>query len=445
MRKFLLMALCVTLVPAFASAATQRIVTVKGSGGNYTSLQAAIAGEAKNLVALDRQLTIQCYASAAPDTTQVQVFSSDGWVTDSTHYLRIVVPLSERHSGAFDPTKYYRVMNMYELGVWVLGVPYTRIEGLQFYVSQQNYWPSYPIQLAQCQNCLIDGVLIDAWFGYTGPRHGIHLTVAGGSEVRNTIIYGAWESGIGIYWEPVTISNVTIVNKGLNGNAPYGIDWSTNGATGHVFRNVYCGGATVSCFFGPSGSVTMTKTVSSDTTGTIPNVSLAAAALVNDTGPMIDMHLQPNSLLRGVGVDLSASFTTDCAGLTRTLPWDIGACAFVPSGPPPTPNENFIRALYRDLLSRAPTTSELQQGLSQLSGGLSRFAYVQNVCASADGTVRITNMVQSLVLNNVYQSFLQRAPTAGDVSFGDGQLHSPLTQVLVNILASDEYFQRAQP
>src|SRR5438105_2119999 len=109
--------LTVALVPSFAFATTRRIVTVRSSGGNYTSLAAAITGERKNLVALDEQLTIQCYSSAAPDTAQVQIFDTDGWVTDSTHYIDIVVPPSERHTGKFDPTKYYRVMNMYELGI----------------------------------------------------------------------------------------------------------------------------------------------------------------------------------------------------------------------------------------------------------------------------------------------------------------------------------------
>lgn len=444
MKRFVLIVISILLVSAFAFATTQRTVTVKGSGGDYTSLAAALTGEAKNLVALDRQLTIECYASAAPDTPEAHVWASDGWVTDSTHYVRITVPLSERHQGKFDTSKYHRVMNMYELGIWVLGVPYTRIEGVQFYVSASNYWTSYPIQLAQCENCFIDGVLIDGWFGLYGPRHGLHLTVAGGSEVRNTIIYGAWEAGIGVYWEPVTINNVTIVDQGLYSNALYGIDWGTNGGTGHVIRNVYCGGASVACYNGPRSAVTMTNDYASDNTGTVNNISLANAAFGNISNSLIDLNIQASSALRNGAVDLSSSFTNDCAGRTRVVPWDIGACAFVPSGPPPSPDEKFVRAFYLDFLNRAPSSTELQQALSQLGGGVSRSTYVQSVCSSTEGNGKITSMVQALVLNNIYQSYLVRPPTTTEVAAGDAQLHNPLTQVVVSILSSSEYYQRAQ-
>jgi hypothetical protein len=430
------------LLPAFGFAVTQRIVTVQKSGGTYTSLQAAILSEAKDLVGLDRQLTIQCYASAAPDTAEVRIDPSNGWTSDATHYIRIVVPPTERHAGKFDPTKYYRLILDYQDGIYAY-VPYTRIEGVQFAIDQNNFNPGYPLELGYCRNCFVDGVLIDTYYGYYDPRHGIHATVSGGTIIRNSIIYSAWEAGIGLFWEPVTIENVTIVTNGFYGNALYGIDWAVNGSTGHVIRNVYCGGATVSCFHGPASSVTMTTSASSDNTGTSPNVSLAGAAFVNSSGAVPDMNLQASSALRGVGGNLSAEFTNDCAGRTRTA-WDIGACAFVPSGPPPSPNELFARALYRDFLSRAPTTAELQQALSQLGGGVSRSTFVRNLCQTAEGYSKVTSFVQSLVLNILYQSFLNRSPTSGEVSSGDALLHSPLTEVLVSILASDEYFQKAQ-
>ncbi len=38
-----------------------------------------------------------------------------------------------------------------------------------------------------------------------------------------------------------------------------------------------------------------------------------------------DFHLQATSTAIGAGTDLSASFTTDADGLTRTVPWDLGA------------------------------------------------------------------------------------------------------------------------
>lgn len=437
---FLIAALCFSSV---ASAVTVRTVTVMASGGNYTSLAAAITGESKNLVALDRQLTILCYASAAPDTKLVSLSSANGWVTDSTHYIRIVVPTTERHSGVFNSTKYYRIMNDYEEGIVVSGVPYTRIEGLQFYSSETSYTPSYPIELDNSPNCLVDSALIDVWNAYATPRQGIHMTLSGGSTVRNTIIYGAAESAIGVYWDPVIIDNVTLVNASRYNNALYGIDWSVNGGSGHLIRNVYCGGFQSACFNGPASSVTMVTSASSDQTGSIKNVSIANAAFVNPTNEPLSLRIQATSALKGAGTNLSAYFGNDIKGQTRTVPWDIGADQ-TPSGPPPSPNEKWLRALYQDVLGRAPTPTEIQQALGQLSGGTPRSTIVQNLCSTAEGSGRVMSLVQSLVLNSLYQSYLARTPTTLEVSSGDYALHSPLIQVMISILVTDEYYQRAQ-
>jgi hypothetical protein len=433
----------VLLLPALAFGVTQRIVTVKASGGDYTSLEAAIAGEQKSLVALDRQLTIQCYASAAPDTAQVAIDVADGWVTDATHYIDIVVPPSERHVGKFDPTKYYRSLNNWDQGIEVIGVPYTRIEGVQFYVPPTTLYSAYAVQLgSESKNCLVDGILIDSWNAYS-ERHGIHLATAGGSTVRNTIIYGPYAAAIAIYWEPVTVDNVTIIGTGQYGNGSYGIDWSVNGGQGHLIRNVYCGGTTAACFNGPAASVTMITDASSDTTGTIWNVSVASAAFANINGPSIDANIQASSSLTGIGTNLSSAFVNDCAGRIHGAVWDIGACAAQSVGVI-SPNQKWVNALYQNLLGRFPSSTESQQILSQLSLGVSRSTIVQNLCATPEASAKITSMVQGLVLNIFYNTLLARSPTAPEVSFGDTQLHSPFITMLVTILESDEYFQRAQ-
>jgi hypothetical protein len=100
--------------------------------------------------------------------------------------------------------------------------------------------------------------------------------------------------------------------------------------------------------------------------------------------------------------------------------------------------------LYQDLLARAPTAIEVSQALTQLSGGTSRTTIVQNLCAGPEAAGKITALVQGLVLNNFYQAWLARSPTAAEVSSGDGLLHSPFTTIIVTIFASDEYFARAQ-
>ena len=75
--------------------ATVRTVTVKSSGGDYASLNAALSGESGDLVYLDRELHINCYGfeDTAPATT------GTGYTTDATRFIQISIPTAERHDG----------------------------------------------------------------------------------------------------------------------------------------------------------------------------------------------------------------------------------------------------------------------------------------------------------------------------------------------------------
>src|SRR5690242_10769248 len=106
--------------------------TVKPSGGDYTSLSAAEAGEQRDLVAADQIARIECYAMT--DATAVAVA---GWTTDSTRYIEIVAPAGQRHSGKRDTTKYRLISTLSWFQNFVTcSQAYTRFEGLQF--SQPN-------------------------------------------------------------------------------------------------------------------------------------------------------------------------------------------------------------------------------------------------------------------------------------------------------------------
>lgn len=106
--------------------ATNRTVTVKASGGDYTTLSAAIVGEKGDLVSLDRQLTIECYSKQ--DTTAVTIADAD-WVTDVTRYILITTPTSERHQGQLDTTKY--ILQVSGATALTITVPFVRVDGLQ--------------------------------------------------------------------------------------------------------------------------------------------------------------------------------------------------------------------------------------------------------------------------------------------------------------------------
>lgn len=129
------MRLILLLILAFpALAATNRTVTVKTSGGDYTSLAAAIAGEKGDMVALDRQLTIECYAFA--DAGGAALIANADWVTDATRYIHIYVPPAERHSGVWNAAKYY--LQVAGTALRVHATEFVWIDGVQLYSTGDN-------------------------------------------------------------------------------------------------------------------------------------------------------------------------------------------------------------------------------------------------------------------------------------------------------------------
>jgi hypothetical protein len=84
---------------------TERLVTIKSSGGNYTSLSAAEAGEQDDYVSDDVWMHYSCYSME--DATAV-TFS--GSTTDLTRYILVDTPASERHSGKWSASKYRLVV-----------------------------------------------------------------------------------------------------------------------------------------------------------------------------------------------------------------------------------------------------------------------------------------------------------------------------------------------
>lgn len=81
-------------------------VTVAPSGGDYTSLNAALVGNQQNLVSNDKYLEIEITGdwSGGPDSPATY----DSYTTDveTGHYVHIYTSGAARHAGAWDDTKY---------------------------------------------------------------------------------------------------------------------------------------------------------------------------------------------------------------------------------------------------------------------------------------------------------------------------------------------------
>jgi hypothetical protein len=310
---------------------TTRTVTVKGGGaGDYTSLASAEAGEQADLVSLDRLLVIECYASAAGDSSQVTI---NGWTTDSTRYIRIVSPAGERHAGAWDGAKYHLTLSTTGSpgGCITVREDYTRIEYLQ--VRNTNGSPGvFDLCIYnEAGGLRIDGCILRG--GYYGTSLEAHAIL---NHARNTVMYGAAQAGLRIVaasGNPTEADNCTCIG------AVYGVEPSSI-VTYAILKNVYAHGGTKGIFGQgqDGGFVTKVNCMTSDTTATnngggggatncTNSVAHSTANFTNVTSGSEDYRLPSGSALIDAGVDLSGTFTNDVDGTVRPQNsiFDVGA------------------------------------------------------------------------------------------------------------------------
>lgn len=120
--------------------------------------------------------------------------------------------------------------------------------------------------------------------------------VSGGKVYNNTVYGHPRGIVIGSGSSSAVVRNNIVVNNTTN---------IVNTGTGTSFTNNFCNAATTGCMTTAFGN---------------PQFVNAAAA---------DFRLLISSPAREKGADLSAVFTTDFSGLTRTVPWDTGAYKYV--------------------------------------------------------------------------------------------------------------------
>jgi hypothetical protein len=304
--------------------ATIHTVTVKPSGGNYASLNAAEAGEQGDLVSLDRQLDIECYSML--DTTAVVV---DGSITDSTRYIRIYTPSSQRHAGKWGAVGYRLeaaatasyVLNISDNHVWVVGLQiYQTATAQRSAVSTAGVAGIGNILIAEC-------LLRTASTNATVSRGSTLIHPSGTLSIHNSVIYGSpIEAGIYCNGGTLEADNCTIV-----GNATYGVVRTSGTVT---LRNCYSGGNGTDAYSGTMSLTTCAHDTATIFTGSAASIAHSTTNFANVTGGSEDYHLVSGSALIGAGADLSGTFTTDIDGTARSAPWDIGADQYVAAGGP---------------------------------------------------------------------------------------------------------------
>jgi hypothetical protein len=305
---------------------TVRTVTVKPSGGDYTSLSAAEAGEQGDLVSLDRQLDIECYAME--DTAQV---AWGGWTTDATRYIRIFTPASERHDGKWS-TSAYRLRVTSGWGGFftmfdVSDAHFMRIDGLQF-GAEPNEGGSRGAVYAgdQCRvsNCVIYNAPAA---GLTGSS-GLSIAFTGGKAYAwNNIVYlqGTSSGGSGLNASTGNFNHKAVIYN----NTAYGFDKNFTYASGSgatAKNNLAQAGVTAD--YDPRDAGGSSNNLSEDATSPDAALRNKVVSFVNEAG--FDFHLSgSDTAAKDAGADLSAdadlAFSTDIDGDTRSGSWDIGA------------------------------------------------------------------------------------------------------------------------
>jgi hypothetical protein len=282
---------------------------------------------------------IACYADA-PETRPVLV---SGWLTSSTHRLRIFAPVgpelvgtSQRHTGkagggfvirtrkashAVDIASDNVTLEGLEIAEWVNDGDNTSYEGIHvaadgvlladLVVHDEDY-SAVPnpngdaINLngmkaghrVTIRNCAIYNVSRGA-INYQGSE-AIEVEVESCSidQTGLTLAQADGEGGISIKGTAAKVTVVNTISVGSGG----GLDFKSPSGWGSSSNNISSDDSAPG-----SGSLTLTKPV---------DLFLSSGA---------DLHLVSGASAVGQGKDLSSRFTNDFDGQTRSDPWDIGA------------------------------------------------------------------------------------------------------------------------
>ena len=316
--------------------------TVKSSGGDYTSLNAALAGMSGNLTTncggtgSAGILTIECYAMQ--DTTAAS--TGTGYTTSSSYYINITVPAAERHVGKWNGDKYNLITTADSTPALTIAENYTRCLGLQ--LSQNGGYNTR--QCLKVNN--LTGIIIDTCIlkvggtgGASSESFSTSCTATYSVVVVNTIAINPLHTGFqaGEGGSPsVVFYNCTAVSCAYKGFDSY------RGRT--LLKNCVAHSSGNSDYNTGMGDAASTNNASED--GSAPNTNEVSLNGIDLTDIFVDAangdyHLVVDSPLINVGADLhsdtyaantSLASSLDIDGETRSGTWDIGADEYVAAG-----------------------------------------------------------------------------------------------------------------
>lgn len=285
--------------------ANERLRTIMLSGGDYTDLVAAEAGEQGNLVTADEYLVLEYRGdwSSAPDTGSVVI---DGSTTDATRYIEVRTDSANRHAGAWDANKAVLVGDAAAAVIRVADAN-VFLRGLQI---ETNATATYGIG-GTSGAFEVDSCLIDA---SAGAANGC-LGVTGSSTSVLTAKNVATKGGDAGFFRG-TNGSANLYNCTLYG-AALGIEGSTTAVT---LINSLLQGNTADV----DGTLNAASDYNCDEDGSAPGANSITETASFVSAAAFDLHLA--AALSAQGTDLSGSgVTTDFEGDARSATPDIGA------------------------------------------------------------------------------------------------------------------------
>ncbi|MDA3807268.1 MAG: hypothetical protein PF440_05060 [Thiomicrorhabdus sp.] len=325
-----------------ATTITKTVNTV--SGGDFTTMQAAedwFTTNYPDFTSADIAGVITCAGSSA-DTTPVVV---SGLTTDTTRNFSIQQAASDAHGGVWSDTKYrldITTTTTYATAIRFSEVKYATYQGLQLtggasagYINILVYFGAYGLSTG----CKFSGCIVRAQNRgapiYKAFFVGDYPSLA---EVSNNIFYGVGfvngdDSALIKQTNDNSGSYLKFYNNTLYRTDTLGLGVDVGTYADLKNNTIITGGG--ACYTGADATASSNNVSTDDTApGSDSLINQVATDLM--TSPSTgDFTLKAGSNAIEAGADLSAYFTTDITGATRST-WDIGAFAYIATSTVPT-------------------------------------------------------------------------------------------------------------
>ena len=276
----------------------------------------------KDLVAFNKEIDIKCYNDWPEGLSDS--FVLEGWTTDADHHLNIYTPSSERHNGMVkDANGDYTGFAIETTDSIRIRADYTVVDGIIF-------------------NLMDNGSHVELGLYNRGGKK---------SVFRNNIAYNARYRHLYLGdYQQIQVYNNFFINENSSYSA-YGaidcgptndryyheiynnsiyIDGNFSGIVGGKYHDgltitnnlCYKSGTATECFTNIDPDYFLNN-ISSDATGNLFYMTLDDIRFTATAAEQVDLHLQPDSVAAGSGLDLSSEFSEDIDGEIRDN-WSIG-------------------------------------------------------------------------------------------------------------------------